>query len=67
MVFQRHGKYYRCHYTLPLTELQETDLFDSDPVECTEVYPVKQVITVYETEAETHKRTLGISHPPTRK
>lgn len=51
-VFEFDGKFYLTTYSVGATESQDESPYDWDPdeVECPEVYPVQELVTVYKTE-----------------
>lgn len=56
LIFQNlsNNKYYRSYYSVGATESQDETpyQYDEDEIECEEVFPIEQTITVYKTEKE---------------
>lgn len=52
MVFEHEGKFYSSVYRVPATEHQEVEPYQEHltEIECPEVFPVKETITVYKTK-----------------
>ena len=50
MIFKYDGKYYKTHYSVGATEMQDESPYEyaSDMIECVEVCPVEKVVIVYE-------------------
>lgn len=54
MVFEHEGKFYSSIYRTPATEIQENEPYQEHltEIECPEVFPVQETITVYKTKTE---------------